>query len=327
LEDVLADVSPFMEMIMPECLVCAHTHAEHWADARDEEYYTTNDQFSYFRCQHCGVLFIDPVPRDELEVIYPANYYSFDEHVTQSLAFRVKDWLDQRLFRKLIEKLPHEHINVLDVGGGTGLQLTSLKKVDRRIAGTTIVDLDKNAGSIANQRGHEYFCGRFEEFTSDNTFEVILMLNLIEHVDNPQALLIKARSLLSPNGIVIIKTPNIDSLDARLFRHRNWGGYHCPRHWVLFNRSSLATIVKKSGLNIRHFHYTQGAPFWTTSVMYALSHHNWIRTSKQNPIPRHPLYPFLNMAFACIDFVRRPLSKTSQMLVILDGGTNSQCSV
>ena len=302
---------------MPTCLACGHTDAARWAEAFDEEYYTTNDRFTYYRCNHCNALFIDPVPRNCLHKIYPVNYYSFDEEITNSLVFKVKDWLDQRFFKQFISRLPHMQINVLDVGGGTGSQLSSVKKVDHRIKHTTIVDIDEKAGEIACQRGHEYFWGRFENYVSDQMFEVILMLNLIEHVDNPQELLVKARSLLSPQGIVIIKTPNTDSLDAWLFRHRNWGGYHCPRHWVLFNRENFAAIVEEAGLKIHHFQYTQGAPFWTTSILFALSRNRWIHVSSERPVPSHPLYSLLNIGFACIDLLRGKIAKTSQMLVIL----------
>lgn len=303
---------------MPICLACGHPEAEQWAQARDEEYYTTSEQFTYYRCKRCGVLFIDPVPRDCLEKIYPENYYSFDERVTQSLLFKMKDWLDQRFFKKFVAQLRQSQINVLDVGGGTGALLTSLRKIDPRIQQTTVVDMDEKAGMIARQHGHGYFCGRFEHYHPEQRFSVILMLNVIEHVDNPKELLVKARSLLSPQGIVIIKTPNTDSLDARLFRHRNWGGYHCPRHWVLFSRENFARMVNEAGLKIQRFKYTQGAPFWTTSVLFALSRNKWIHVSNKRPVPSHPLYAPVNLCFAGMDLLRGQLAKTSQMLIILE---------
>lgn len=302
---------------MPTCLACSHKDADQWAIAHDEEYFTTADAFTYYQCKQCRALFIDPVPRDRLNDIYPANYYSFDEQVTGSFVFKVKDWLDQRFFKKYISTLPQAQIRVLDIGGGTGQLLGSLQKIDDRISDTVIVDLDEKAGEIARQQGHEYFCGRFEQYASDTPFDVILMLNLIEHVDNPKVLLEKAQRLLSPEGIVIIKTPNTDSLDARLFRHSNWGGYHCPRHWVLFNESNFKSIVREAGLSIGHFKYTQGAPFWTTSILYALGRRKWIRVSEDHPVPKHPLYALLNMVFACIDLLRGRVAKTSQMFAIL----------
>jgi SAM-dependent methyltransferase len=260
------------------------------------------------------------VPRGQLSLIYPPNYYSFDEQITESLVFKVKDWLDQRFYKGFLAKLSQSRINVLDIGGGGGAQLTALKKMDPRIAHTAIVDLDEKAGESARRQGHEYFRGRFEDYAPGGTFDVILMLNLIEHVDNPGELLRKAHSMLSPDGIVLVKTPNTDSWDARLFRRRNWGGYHCPRHWVLFNRENLESLVAQAGLKVHYFQYTQGAPFWTTSVMFAMHRHGWIRVSRESPVPKHPLYPILNMAFASFDLVRGMAARTSQMQLILKRG-------
>jgi len=258
------------------------------------------------------------VPRDQLKDIYPYNYYSFSAGFVHSPIFAAKDWLDRRFFKRFVSVLPHPQINVLDVGGGAGLALSSFKKIDRRIKRSVIVDIDKRAGDVARKLGHEYFCGRFEDFPPDQTFEIILMLNLIEHVENPAALLSKAQKQLSHGGLVILKTPNIDSLDARLFRRRNWGGYHCPRHWILFDRRSLERLVNNSGLRIKRLEYTQGASFWTTSVLFQLSRKGWIHVSAKRPALNHPLYGPLCIVFAGIDFARGLFAKTSQMLVVLE---------
>ena len=300
------------------CPACAYDVSELWATASDEEYFTTARQYSYRRCARCAALFIDPVPRNALDAIYPSNYYSFDDRVTGSVLFRVKDALDRRFFRRFVKDLPQESLRVLDVGGGSGAQLSAFRTVDARIAATTIVDLDLAARERALERGHDYYCGRFEEYAPGSAFEIILMLNLIEHVDKPAQLLAKARTLLATNGILIVKTPNTDSWDARLFRDRNWGGYHCPRHWVLFNRENFMATVAAAGLRVRHFQYTQGAPFWTTSVMFALGRRKWIHTAQDRPVPAHPLYPVLNAFFAGFDILRAPFARTSQMLAVLE---------
>lgn len=301
----------------PSCLACGVADAEVWAEASDGEYHSVPESFTYYRCRHCGAWFIDPVPRSRLSEIYPPNYYSFGDEVSASVVFRAKDWFDRRFFARFIRRLRQPRLDVLDVGGGSGAQLSSVARVDARIASTTIVDLDDKAGEAAQRRGHAYFHGRFEDFQSERAFDIILLLNLVEHVDDPTTLLRKAGGHLTADGIILVKTPNTDSLDARLFRHRNWGGYHCPRHWVLFDRPAFASMVARAGLRIAHFEYTQGAPFWTTSVLFALERRGWIRTSPAHPVPHHWLYPLLNVAFAGVDLLRKPFARTSQMFVVL----------
>jgi len=299
------------------CLCCGERGSSAvWAQTTDLEYRTTTDLFDIMRCNSCGSMFIHPIPAERLSEIYPSNYYSFAQS-QDSLVHRIKTWLDKRYFRLLLQSVIGDKISALDVGGGAGWELNILKEADDRISFTQVVDLDIEAEKLAHANGHEYFCGRFEEFTSTRTFDVILMLNLIEHVANPLTVLQQARTLLSPKGIILIKTPNIDSWDARLFRHENWGGYHCPRHWVLFTKESLTALIHRAGFRVIEANYTQGAPFWTTSVLLRLEKMGLVSISRERPVVYHPLFGLLSAFFAAFDFIRGLFAKTSQMFFIL----------
>lgn len=262
------------------------------------------------------MLSIDPVPVTRLAEIYPPNYYSF---VTpkQSFATRVKDWLDRRLFAKVLRDVPGDHLAALDVGGGAGFQLDTVKSADPRVRDTHIVDLDPKAEHSARERGHVYHCSRVEDFHAGRQFDLVLLLNLLEHVEAPAGLLERVAGLLTPSGRVVLKTPNVDALDARLFRSHNWAGLHCPRHWVLFTRESLVPLVERCGLRVESFAYTQGAPFWTASTLAWLASHGLVEVSRERPAPYHPLFGILNAFFAAFDFARMPFSKPSQMFLIL----------
>jgi SAM-dependent methyltransferase len=301
----------------PRCLASGSVSSEAWADVWDAEYLTTSDHFLQRRCLECGALFIDPVPADRLAEIYPPNYYSFSTERRPSLVQRIKDALDRRLFRRVLRQLSGAQLSVLDVGGGAGAQLDAVRACDARVRFTQIVDFDARAAEIAKANGHAFFCGRIEDFAADRTFDLILMLNLIEHVQNPQAVLLKLRSALTPAGLILLKTPNYDSLDARLFRHRNWGGYHAPRHWVLFTRESFERVAQRANLRVRSFAYTQGAPFWSTSILFMLAEWGLIRVTKERPAVNHPLFPILAGVAAGFDFIRAPFAKLSQMLIVL----------
>jgi 2-polyprenyl-3-methyl-5-hydroxy-6-metoxy-1,4-benzoquinol methylase len=305
-----------LSSISPRCLACGADGPEPWARASDVEYCTTDDVFDYLRCTACGVLFIHPVPLSRLSEIYPSNYYSFAE-AQHSLAARVKDALDARNWRKLLSQLPGKSLSLLDVGGGAGWQLSAVRRLDERIEHTQIVDLDPAAAERARANGHAYHCGRVEEFETEQRFDLILMLNLIEHVQSPSAVLAKMRALLSPSGLLFLKTPNYDAWDARLFKNASWAGYHCPRHWVLFTRESLAALVAQNGLCVRSFGYTQGAPFWAASVLAWLSRRGLSQVTRQRPAVYHPLFGLLSMFFAAFDFARMPFAKTSQMVMTL----------
>lgn len=298
------------------CGACASSETRPYAQVRDVEYFTSDQQFTYVRCESCGALSLADPPIEQLATIYPSNYYSF-RPTEKSLGLQLKDLLDRRLFRRCLKRLPDRPLAVLDVGGGSGHQLTLIRGLDARAQKTVVADLDAKAESLARAAGHDYFLGRIEDFQPESRFDLILALNLIEHVASPLDVLTKLKDCLSESGMVLIKTPNLDSHDHHLFRRKNWGGYHCPRHWVLFDRESFTAMATKAGLRIDHFAYTQGAPFWAVSVLAALWRRRLIRLDPAHPAYQHPLYPILTLLFAAWDFLRRPFAKTSQMFVIL----------
>jgi 2-polyprenyl-3-methyl-5-hydroxy-6-metoxy-1,4-benzoquinol methylase len=109
----------------------------------------------------------------------------------------------------------------LDVGGGAGWLLSTLRKVSPRVKATHEIDINDGARSAAESAGHLFHCCRVEEFTASRSFDLILLLNVIEHVTDPAAILSAMRKLLSPGGLMLIKTPNVNTLDCRIFRNNN----------------------------------------------------------------------------------------------------------
>jgi 2-polyprenyl-3-methyl-5-hydroxy-6-metoxy-1,4-benzoquinol methylase len=311
-----------IETASPRCLACGSSLSEAWATAHDIEYHTTSDAFTYRNCKACGVLFIDPVPESRLSEIYPSNYYSY-KAPSRSPVTAVKTFLDRRFFRSILKRLDKTELRVLDVGGGAGWELLALRESDARVKNTQVVDLDPGAQQLALANGHEYFCGRVEDFETTQRFDLILLLNLIEHVRDPRQVLSKAKKLLAPGGLIVIKTPNWEALDAKVFRNASWAGLHCPRHWVLFTLESFAALAQGVGLAVHSANYTQGAPFWAASTLAWLAERKLARVSRERPVVYHPAFGLLAAAFAALDFLRRPFARTSQMFFLLGHAPNT----
>jgi len=303
---------------MADCPLCGGGQTSLHARARDIEYFTSERDFDIRACGACNILFIDPMLSDRLGDIYPSNYYSFRDSPKNAVT-AMKECLDRRALAKLTRAIPGGELSVLDIGGGTGWLLDQVKLADPRVKETAIVDIDDGARAAATRKGHDFFLGRFEDVDlKGKTFNLILMLNLIEHVADPESILSKAAAMLSPGGVIWVKTPNFESLDARLFRHRSWAGYHAPRHFVLFNKASFEKLAKRSGLSIASFHYTQGAPFWSISILNSLGRVGIVKISRERPGIYHPLTPLLQAISAGFDFIRKLFgARLSQMVFTL----------
>lgn len=299
------------------CPICAEKNVKEWNKNIDKEYCTSKEEYSYYKCNSCVTIFIDPMPIEKLNQIYPANYYSFSDG-KKGLVVKLKEYLDQRIFKKILGSIKSEKINILDIGGGSGWLLDSIKKIDTRVSLTQVVDIDSQAKDLAEKKGHQYFCGPIESFETNEKFDLVLMLNLVEHISNPLKTLQKIEQILNKGGVVLIKTPNVESWDAELFKDSYWGGLHCPRHWVLFSKQSFNRVVEQTNLKVSYINYTQGAPFWTNSVLAKLEKYKLVKISAERPAIYHPLTPFLNLFFAGFDFFRGWFGfKTSQMFIEL----------
>lgn len=230
----------------------------------------------------------------------------------------VKEYLDQKLFKRILGTIGGLELKILDIGGGTGWITDLIKRIDKRIILTQIIDIDEKSKEIAEAKGHKYFTGTLEDFETSEKYDLVLMINLIEHVRDPISVLKKAESLLTHAGKILVKTPNTDSFDCRLFRRCYWGGLHAPRHWVIFSETGFRESVCKRNLKISYAKHTQGGAFWAFSILFILSEMKLVKLDSNRPMAFHALFPFLSAVFAALDYMRRPFSSLSQVFYIIE---------
>lgn len=310
------------------CPACGRAGGEHYGRYGDEEYFTPGGPYDYWQCSGCDSLYLHPLPVQRLAEIYPDNYYSYGAEGGGLLA-GIKSRLDARWLRACLRRIHGAELSVLDVGGGRGWMLDLIRRLDPRVRCTQVVDLDERAGELARASGHAYSCVRVEAFDSPRTYDLILLLNLIEHVESPRVVLARLGRMLAPGGLMLVKTPNRDALDARLFRATYWAGLHVPRHWTVFHRESFERCVAGTGLEIERLSLTQGGPFWAASILAALRRRGLADISAARPAVAHPAYPVLAGLMAAFDYMRMPWTRTSQMFIVLRhetprGGTASR---
>jgi len=105
---------------------------------------------------------------------------------------------------------------------------------------------------------------------ADGGYDLIILRQLLEHLRDPRAALVQLHRKLSPEGVLVIDTPNRGGWDYRLFKRRYWGGYHIPRHFHLFDLASLARLLRETGYRIECQGCTPSIAFWIISFRNAL---------------------------------------------------------
>jgi len=299
-------------MLIDICPACNKKSTQFWSTVRDEEYGTLNrKEFTYNICTLCEVIFLSENLEKELSEIYPVDYYSFLPE-GYNLLFRVKFFIDKSRFRKLRKYFP-DSIDILDIGGGIGNLSSQAKSgLSKRQVTTTIIDLDSGAAKFAEAKGHKYLEGKFEDFLFEKKFNLILAFNIVEHVHDPVNFIKTVHKNLQDDGIAVFQTPNFNSIDARLFRKKYWGGLHAPRHFVLFSEKSFINILSDNYFEILKFERIPGGPFWAYSILGSMRR---IRFDK--PLYKSKLYVPLTALFTLVDFARRAFMPTSQQLIVV----------
>lgn len=285
-------------------MVCGSSEADVHAEGYDYEYGTAPDRFRFVTCRRCGHLYLNPRPSaNDLGVIYPPNYYAFSENQSgnPAVGFFRRLWEAQKVrsFRKLVGP---GRKKILDVGCGEGRFLSILKQYGEPEWELVGIDFDGPAVKRCCRRGFRAEAGRIEDFHPVEKFDVVIMFQLIEHVEDPAAIARKVQSILNPGGYFIVETPNPSSLDYQAFKRSYWGHYHFPRHWNLFTRENLRKILTESGFKVVQETYLLSPACWIVSL------HNLV-LDKTLPsfLVRffHFQNPILLAPFVIVDLVRK----------------------
>lgn len=255
------------------CFLCSASNFKEYSSGYDYELDTCSNKWFFFQCISCGHVQLNPRPNiKKISVIYPSNYYSYS--ISKSLnpiALWGKDLLDKIKLQKILSHSPLKLQSYLDVGCGDGRYMRFIEKMSKlprnRIYG---LELDQEIASKLKMDGFSVFNHRLEECTRliESSLSLVTMFHVIEHLEDPVEAIRKIAYLLEPGGVLAVETPNINSLDARIFKSTYWGGYHFPRHWHLFNESTLTKLLSIGGLEIIKCSYQTGHSFW----MYSLHH-------------------------------------------------------
>ena len=130
----------------------------------------------------------------------------------------IKDNIINTLNLKKKEK-PLEKVKILDIGCGGGLLSEPMKRLGAEVVG---IDASQKNISVAkihakkNNLDIKYFCTTPENFKTEIKFDVILNMEIVEHVEDIDFFLNSCAKLLKTNGIMFIATIN-KTLKSYLF--------------------------------------------------------------------------------------------------------------
>jgi cyclopropane fatty-acyl-phospholipid synthase-like methyltransferase len=196
----------------------------------------------FLRCVTCGLVFRANFPTDrELIQIYRDAYS--DENVGRGATEQESGEYATRAYGEfLTNSLLKPDTRVLDFGAGTGALVDDLRSRNVNVDGLEFSEMARD------------YCLTHRNFSllesaaeiPSGSYDLVTMIEVIEHVTEIQSSLREVRRLLAEGGVLFVTTPNRRGLRAR-FERGNWREATKKFHLYLFDSSSLISQLRLAG--------------------------------------------------------------------------------
>src|SRR5262245_50284857 len=132
---------------------------------------------------------------------------------------------------------------ILDIGCGGGLFFEELKRFGE-VEGIEVDAAMKTGLQWVDARIH---WGPLETFQSTHLFSAVLMLDVLEHLENPAEALRHAVRVLEPGGVLVVTVPALPML---------WSSHDViNQHLIRYTRRTLGALARQTGLEPERLHY------------------------------------------------------------------------
>ena len=238
----------------PACWICDSTRAQPYkanngpkrltaADLRitDDRYGVT---LTLARCEDCGFVYADKDEAGDLVELYTQlddeSYEESDDARARQMAWLLEVAMTHHPKAK----------TALDIGAASGLLVHQARE-----AGLDAVGVEPSRSLVeAAQRTHglDLFQGVYPHPELEGrSFDLVFLVDVIEHVVDPLALLRSCEAALEPGGRAIVVTPDLSSPTAKLMGQRWWHlrlahvGYFGSRSFHEAARRANLQVVKE----------------------------------------------------------------------------------
>ena len=222
------------------------SNKKHFLTVKD--YSVSQETFDLYHDEELDMLITHPQPSlENLGRYYESVDYISHTDSKRSLFEKCYHFIKSIALKNklnLVNTLQPSKGSILDIGAGTGDFLSVVKENGWNTIG---VEPSEKAKAIAQKKGVS-----FVEQTSElenNSFDVITMWHVLEHVPNLDNQIKELKRLLKPNGSLIIAVPNFKSFDAKQYGNF-WAAYDVPIHFWHFSKTAIKKLFAKEDMEL-----------------------------------------------------------------------------
>ena len=194
-------------------------------------------------CFNCSHWWIDPMPDQNylLELYEKGSEYVVSPNYAGSDELKREDF--EKFFNNILKYLKYKNLkklNYLEIGCGSGYLLDYFKEKVNLCFGVEPGNWRPKETNIVSS---------INEIPKNIKFDIMVVKDVIEHLENPLEMMKKLNFLANNNAIISCRFPNKDSLIARFFVGR-WAMIRPIGHLHFFSSKSINKMFKDSGWTI-----------------------------------------------------------------------------
>ena len=213
-----------------------------------KDYSVSKETFALLYNKEYDLLKTHPFP--DLSVL--PKYYESEDYISHTDGKRtffekIYHFVKKRAIKNKVKLINSYHKNkgaLLDVGCGTGDFLVEAQNQGWKATG---YEPNESAKKLTNSKNVSTIDNLVS--LSANSFDVITLWHVLEHVPNLEEYIKNLKKLLKPSGTLIVAVPNYKSYDA-IYYKRHWAAYDVPRHLWHFSKKSIKRLFSDVDMNL-----------------------------------------------------------------------------
>lgn len=211
--------------------------------------------FEVVTCDACGLVYVTPrLTGQDLLDIYDEGYWkSQDPKVRGYADYASESKLYLKTFQKrmgLVQRWVGPNARVLDVGCAAGYFLRVMHELGHDVHGVELSEAIAKEAALALGADRVHIGTLDDAVTAMNyapqSFDLVTLWDVIEHVPDPQSVLRRIRELIKPGARLLLETQNVGSRWARVLGRR-WHHYKHHEHLFHFTPDTIRRLLGDCG--------------------------------------------------------------------------------
>ncbi|MEM1338720.1 MAG: class I SAM-dependent methyltransferase [Bacteroidota bacterium] len=228
---------------------------------KTKDFSVSQEEFELHLDENTELLYTYPLPKD-LDPYYDSDNYISHTDANRTLLerlYQIAKFFNLKRKEKYARNYCLDKRTILDIGAGTGDFLAYTRKRKWQVFG---IEPNKGAREKARSKGINVHA-KMEDL-GGNTFQIITLWHVLEHLPNLDESIARIYDLLEAQGTVFVAVPNFKSFDAKYYE-KHWAAYDVPRHVWHFSKNAIQQKFKSHGFTL-----IKTFPIWLDAFYVAI---------------------------------------------------------